>query len=102
VLAHPTRFAAQNSVACTTLWASNFLRKDDYNLMMEPEIADYVTSVASLIVIATYDLPGLISMRCDLTRMPTIDAFKQVVFDIAVPILNKWSSNLPPNSYRSC
>jgi hypothetical protein len=100
-LAHPTRYAAQNSVACATLWAATPPRVDDYVETMETEIADYLTSIASLIVIATYDLPGLISLDCDLATMPNIDAFRATVFAVAVPILNKRPGDLPPESYRA-
>lgn len=100
-LAHPTRFAAQNSVGCATLWAATPPRIDDFNSMMEPKVADYLSSVASLIVIATIDFPGLISLECDLGRMPNIEAFRANVFSIVVPILNKRDSDLPPESYRS-
>jgi hypothetical protein len=63
---------------------------------MEPEVADYLTSIASLIVMATYDIPGLISLGCDLNRMRNIDAFRANVFSVVVPILNKRDSDLPP------
>jgi hypothetical protein len=100
-LAHPTRFASQNSVNCVTLWAATPRRQADFNDMMEPEVADYLTSIATLIVLATHDLPGLISLGCDLNRMPNIDQFRANVFSIVVPILNKRDSDLPPGSYRS-
>jgi hypothetical protein len=100
-LAHPTRFAAQNSVGAATLWAANPPRLDDYEAMMEPKIADYLTSVATLIVIATMDLPGLISLGCDLNRMPHIDTFRANVSSVVVPILNKTTGDLPPGSYRA-
>lgn len=101
-LAHPTRYAAQNSVACVTLWATTPKRVDNYLAMMEPKVADYLTSIASLIVIATYELPGLTSLACDLSRMPSIDRFRADVFNIAVPILNmNKEGDLPKNSYRA-
>jgi hypothetical protein len=101
-LAHPTRYAAQNSVACVTLWAAKPARQDDYVSMMEPEIADYLTSIASFIVLATHDLPGLISLNLDLNMMPNIDQFRANVNAIAVPILNKnKEGDLPPESYRA-
>ena len=99
-LAHPTRYAAQNSVACATLWAGS--RVEDFTAIMELETADYLTAIAELIVIATYDFSGLIPMGCDLNRMPKIDPFRQNVYAVAVPILNKnRDGSLPPNSYRS-
>jgi hypothetical protein len=101
-LAHPTRFASQNSVNCVTLWAAQPPRRDNFNSMMEPEVADYLTSIASLVVMATHDVPGLISLGLDLDRMPNIDQFRANVFAIAVPILDKnKEGDLPPESYRS-
>jgi hypothetical protein len=101
-LAHPTRFASDNSIACATLWAANPRRVDDYEGMMEPKIADYLTSIATLIVIATYDFPDLVSLGCNLSRTPNIDTFRAGVFEFVVPILNKTKDgNLPPSSYRS-
>jgi hypothetical protein len=99
-LAHPTRFAADNSIACATLWAAH--RQDDYESMMQPKVADYLTSIATLIVIATYNFPSLVSLGCELNRMPSIDAFRAEVFDSVVPILDKTKEgDLPPSSYRS-
>jgi hypothetical protein len=101
-LAHPTRHAAQNSAACMTLWAATPPRQDDYVSMMESEVADYLTSIASFIVLATHDLPGLISLNLDLNRMPNIDQFRASVYAIAVPILDKTKDgSLPPESYRA-
>jgi hypothetical protein len=99
-LAHPTRYAAQNSVNCALLWAGMPPRTIDVNSVMEPEIADYLTAIGTLIVIATYDLPGLISLECDERRMPNVDAFRENVNTVAVPILNKnEAGDLPPGSY---
>ncbi|MBA3915782.1 MAG: hypothetical protein H0X25_18400 [Acidobacteriales bacterium] len=100
-LAHPTRFAAQNSVYAAALWAANPPRIEDYISMMEPKIADYLTSIATIIVIATIDMPGLISLGCDLDRMPNIDKFREDVCRVVLPILNKRDSDLPSSSYRS-
>ena len=100
-LTHPTRYATQNSVNCALLWAGMPPRTIDVNSVMEPEIADYLTAIGTLIVIATYDLPGLISLECDERRMPNIDAFRENVNTVAVPILNKNEvGDLPPGSYR--
>jgi hypothetical protein len=101
-LAHPTRYAADNSVNCAVLWGATPPRLVDVSAVMEPEIADYLTAIATLIVIATYDIPGLISLDCDLERMPSVDAFKENVNAIVIPILNKNEpGDLPPESYRS-
>ncbi len=101
-LAHPTRYAADNSISCATLWAARPPRVDDYDRMMESKIADYLTSIASLIVLTTCDFPGLVSLECDFDQLPTIDVFREKVFQIAVPVLNKTAEgDLPPSSYRS-
>ncbi len=69
--------------------------------MMESKVADYLASVASLIVIATYEFPGLVSLRCDLNRMPNIDSFKENAFAVSKPILDRIKGgDLPPGSYR--
>ena len=98
-LSHPTRFAAQNSVAAAMLWAAKPPRSEDFYSMMEPKVADYLTCIATIIVIATIDLPELISLGCDLNRMPNIDTFRANVFNVVVPILNKFDDDLPPGSY---
>lgn len=101
-LYHPTKYAAQNQVACTTLWASVPPRHEDFYTAMEPEVADYLTAIATLIVIATIDLPRFIPLDCDLNRMPNIDTFRENVHTVVVPILNKNRAvQLPPESYRS-
>jgi hypothetical protein len=100
-LAHPTRFAADNSVACVTLWAASPPRQEDLYTAMGPKIADYLTSIATLIVIATIDFPGFISLGCDLNRMPNIDSFRDNVSSVVAPILNeKKDGELPPGSFR--
>jgi hypothetical protein len=102
-LAHPTIYASRNSTVTVSLWAANPPRVEDFNTMMEPKIADYLTCIATLIVIATHDLPDLISLECDLDRMPHIDAFRENVMKVVVPILNKYNQQggLPPTSYRT-
>lgn len=99
-LAHPTLYAATNSVSAATLWAANPPRVDDFTSMMEPKVADYLTSIATLIVIATIDFPGFISLGCDLNRMPNIDTFRDDVSRIVTPILDKTDGDLPPGSFR--
>jgi hypothetical protein len=100
-LAHPTRFAADNSAASVTLWAANPPRVDDFNTMMIPRMADYLTSIATLIVVATIDFPGFISLGCDLNAMPNLDTFRDNVNKIAAPILNEnKNGDLPSGSFR--
>jgi hypothetical protein len=100
-LAHPTCFAANNSVVCATLWAANPRRKEDPVAAMQPKIADYLVSIATLIVIATIDFPGLISLGCDLNRMPNIDSFQDNVKRVVTPILSASKDDLPAGSFRA-
>jgi hypothetical protein len=101
-LAHPTVFAALNSAVCASSWASDPPRVLDYQKMMQAKIADYLACIVSLIVIATYDFPELISLRCDLGRMPNIDTFKANAFAVSKPILDRMKDgDLPLGSYRS-
>ena len=99
-VAHPTRYATQNSAICASLWAATPPRVESFHEMMEPKIADYLANVATLIVNATVDLPGLISLGCDPQRMPSIDSFRAKVLDVVVPILSKFRNDLPRGSYR--
>ena len=100
-LAHPTRFASENSTHCASLWAMPPRRSYDFTTAMTPKIADYLTSIATIIVVGTFDFPGLISLGCDHARMPHVEAFRQEVFNIVVPVLDTWENDLPPGSYRS-
>jgi hypothetical protein len=100
-LAHPTMFASNNSMVCASSWASSPPRVLDVQRMMESKVADYLASIASLIVMATYELPGLVSLKCDLNRMPNIDSFRANAFAVSKPILDRIKDgDLPPGSYR--
>jgi hypothetical protein len=100
-LAHPTRFATENSAHCASLWAMQPPRTYDFATAMTPKIADYLISIATIIDVGTYDLPGLISLGCDHARMPHVEAFRQEVFNFVVPILDTWKNDLPLGSYRA-
>ncbi len=101
-LAHPTKFATQNSIVCASSWAGTPPRVLDFQQMMQLKVADYLASIASLIVIATHDLPELVSLNCDLNRMPHIDEFRADAFAVSKPILDRiGEGDLPPGSYRS-
>lgn len=100
-LAHPTRFAAENSTHCATLWAMQPPRTFDFAQAMTPKIVDYLTSIATVIVVGTFDLPGLISLGCDYARMPNVESFREQVFKVAVPVNDTWPNDLPAGSYRA-
>jgi hypothetical protein len=100
-LAHPTMFASHNSMACASSWAASPPHVLNFQRMMQSKVADYLASIASLIVMATYELPGLVSLKCDLKRMPNIDSFKENAFAVSKPILDGIKDgDLPPGSYR--
>jgi hypothetical protein len=100
-LAHPTMFAAQNSVVCASSWAGDPPRQLDFQTRMEVKIADYLACIVSLIVLATYDFPELVSLGCDLDRMPNIDTFRANAFAVFMPILDRIKDgDLPRSSYR--
>ena len=99
-LAHPTIYAMTNSIVCASRWAAEPVRADDYAQAMTPKGADYLGNIAVLIVNATIDFPGLVSLQCDLGRMPNIDSFRSNVMAIISPILNNARNDLPPGSYR--
>lgn len=99
-LSHPTYYAASNSARITESWVSRRPLEDN-DKVMQSKVADYLVSIASLIVAATFDLPNWVSLKCDPVRMSNIDAFQDLVKEIAIPILNKTSNiDLPPGSFR--
>jgi hypothetical protein len=100
-LAHPTMFASHNSVSYASSWAGSSPQVLDIQRMRESKVADYLASIASLIIMATYDLPGLVNLSCDLNRMPNVDSFKENAFAVSQPILDRnKAGDLPPGSYR--
>ena len=100
-LAHPTMFACHNSVSYASSWAGSSPAVLDIQRMMDSKVADYLASIASLIIMATYDLPGLVKLSCDLNRMPNVDSFKNNAFAVSQPILDRnKDGDLPPGSYR--
>jgi hypothetical protein len=95
-LAHPTVFAAQNSIVSASIQVRARSCES-----MEAKNADYLASIASLVVFATIDPPGLLTLGYDLNRMPNIDSFQTDVARVVLPILRKTDNDLPPESYRA-
>jgi hypothetical protein len=98
-LSHPTLYAAQNSAINVAGW----VRKTEGSTeAMVNKVADYLASVAKLIVITTFDLPGWIPLGFDLIRMPNADRFQREWKTAVGPIhaLNA-EITLPQGSYRS-
>ncbi|MGA9206349.1 MAG: hypothetical protein WB347_01015 [Terriglobales bacterium] len=84
-LSHPTFTACRNSTAMTVSWVTH--RSEDFTTTMEPKIADYLTSITSLIVTSTFDFPGLVSLECDLRRMRHVEPFREHARRSVLPIL---------------
>jgi hypothetical protein len=98
--AHSSVYAANNSTVCAALFAADPPRVEDFREMMESKVADYLANIATLIVNATVDLPGLVSLGCDLQRMPNIHSFRANVVTVVGPILKNVKNDLPPGSFR--
>ena len=100
-LSHPTLYACQNSTnICVTQVTG---RKEDMSHVMSRRTADYLTSIGTLIVTATFDtIPQFVRLGCDIGRMPHVEAFRLAVAQIAGPFLAEGNEiSLPSDSYRS-
>jgi hypothetical protein len=100
-LSHPTTHAAKNSANCVVTWVTGRTDGEDAVIMVR-KTADYLTSISTLIVAATFDFPEWVPLGCDMNRMSTVEDFRLSVYEATRPILavNKEIS-LPPDSYRS-
>jgi hypothetical protein len=63
------------------------MREDEVMELLRPKVADYITSIASLMFAATFDASGWISLDCDLNRLQIAEQFRVEGTTIAVPIL---------------
>jgi hypothetical protein len=99
-LSHPTIYAGQNSLNCARPWAHHLPLAQQITNPMDSKIPDYLVNIATVIVNATLDPPGLISLGLDLQRMPSIDSFHADVAEVVIPDYSKVKDNLPPDSYR--
>jgi hypothetical protein len=85
-LAHPTALAARNSVAITAGRISNKIRPD-LAMTLEEKKADYLTSIATLFITASFELPGWIHLGCDISRMPSAERLRIAAPAVVLPIL---------------
>jgi hypothetical protein len=100
-LSHPTVYAAQNSTNSVVNWVTRRL-DDSEQLIMERKAADYLVSISTLVVAATFDFPEWVSLGCNMNRMPTVEPFRLAVAETTGPILSSGREiTLPPDSYRS-
>jgi hypothetical protein len=101
-LSHPTVYAAQNSAKNVAGWVTGLAKRESFAEAMVPKIADYLTSISKLIVVATFDLPGWVPLGFDLSRMPTTDQFQRECKAAIGSIQAKHQKiTLPEGSYRS-
>jgi hypothetical protein len=99
-LSHPTIHAAKNSTNFVVTWVTG--RSDSDSTIMKRKTADYLTSVSTLIVAATFEFPEWVVLGCDRNRMPAVEPFRLSVAETAGPILTVDKNiPLPPDSYRS-
>jgi hypothetical protein len=98
VLAHPTKYAAQNSAAVIASSFSGVVNQE----IMRHKKADFLVMISRFIAAVTYDIQGWISLGCDPGRMPTVEPFHQEVEQVVLPVLIvSPGPPLPRQSYRS-
>jgi hypothetical protein len=100
-LSHPTIHATKNSANFVVTWVTG--RHDPLAAeIMKRKAADYLISISTLIVAATFDFPEWIPLSCDLNRMPRVEPFRLAVFEATREITDaERRIPLPPESYRS-
>lgn len=100
-LSHPTLYACQNSTSLVVTRVTG--RQEDTPNVMQRRSADYLASIGTLIVTATFDdIPQFVPLGCDMTRIPRVEPFRLAVAATVNPILNKNNEiSLPSHSYRS-
>jgi hypothetical protein len=102
VFSHPTVYAAQNSAKNVAGWVTGFAKTESPTDTILPKIADYLTSISKLMVVATFDLPGWVPLGFDLNRMPTADRFQRECKNVVGTILAmNQKITLAEGSYRS-
>jgi hypothetical protein len=100
-LSHPTVYAAGNSASYMDSLVSGGFHSKNSVEVMESKIVDYLGNIASLIAVATLDVPGWIPLHFNPALTPNLDAFHDSVYEVAIPILNKRKDvSLPKGSFR--
>jgi hypothetical protein len=87
-LSHPTARAARNSAAITAARISNKSRPN-LTIALEEKRADYLSSIATLFITASFELPGWIHLGCNTNRMPSAERFRIEARAAVLPILNR-------------
>jgi len=99
-LAHPTALAARNSVAITAARISN-RGTPDLTIALEEKRADYLTSIATLFITASFEFPGWIHLGCGPNRMPTAERFRIAAPAVVLPILMRKEGESRPIALAS-
>lgn len=101
-LSHPTKYAAENSAVGLDICITGRAKAEDLSDSMMIKRADYLLSIARLIMAVTFDLKGWAPLGCDPHRMPTVEPFRENAEIIALPLVNRPQKHgLPVGSYRS-
>ena len=99
---HPAKYAAENSARNVAGWVTGLAKTESPIDTIVPKIADYLTSIAKLIVVATFDRPGWVPLGFDPNRIPAADRFQRECKNAVGPILAmNQKITLPGGSYRS-
>ena len=100
-LSHPTVHAARHSVGTTMGIVTGRVFSEQSERDMQPKLADYLMSVATLIFATTLDPDGWMPLDCDHANMPMVDPFRIAVGETVQPILIATPDNkLPKGSFR--
>jgi len=100
-LSHPTIHAATNSANFVVTWVTGSCDPFSDEIMRR-KCADYLISVSTLIVAATFEFAEWIPLGCDPARMPSVEPFRLSVSNATSHITEEERRiTLPPGSYRS-
>ena len=100
-LSHPTVHAARNSASYMDSFVSRGFHSENSVETMESNIVDYLGCIDSLIAVSMIDAPGWIPLRFNPALTPNLDAFRDSVIEVAIPILNRRKDiSLPKGSFR--
>ena len=56
-------------------------------MTLEEKKADYLTSIATLFITASFGFPGWIHLGCDISRMPSAERLRIAAPAVVLPIL---------------
>jgi hypothetical protein len=92
-LSHPTVGATKNSAALVVSWVTGRTKFEDIGTALTPKIADYLISIATFIVVATFEIPQWVPLGCDLRRMPHAEPFRLQTAQLVTPISDQYEKH---------